>query len=275
MVWDRIHSDWSVELNVVRSTDGGESWSAPTAFSRHAGGIGHSAAVGPDGALYVMCVGGEEVFLVASRDGGATVDEPVPVTRATPSGGEHTWAARDFPRACGLPVVQVDPRSGRLLVVWGDYRFGDSDILCATSDDGGRTWSEPVRVNDDDAGNGRDQVMHWFALDPVDGSANVLFFDRRDDPENLRAVITLARSTDGGKTFVNHGLSEPLDPKAACLGDYIGIAARDGRVYAAWPENLTGPRPDPQVVTSGDMTLDEREWPWGPTELRVASLDFR
>jgi hypothetical protein len=273
MVWDRIKSDWAVELNIVKSMDGGETWSNPRVISRHDGGIGHTTTVGADGAIYVMYVTDNEIFVTASRDRGATFDEPVHVTRSTPSSGQ-TWAASDFPRACGLPVVQVDPSSGRVFGVWGDHRFGDSDILCTTSDDGGRTWSEPVRVNDDQRGNGRDQVMHWFAVDPIDGSANVVFFDRRDDPENLRPRITLARSTDGGRTFANHALSDSLDPNAACLGDYIGIAACDGRVYAAWPENLGEPRPDLHVVTSGDMTLDERDWPWGPTALRVASIEF-
>ena len=124
------------------------------------------------------------------------------------AGGAEVDVRRNFPRPGGWPVVAIDPRgSGRLFVVWGDYRRRPR-IVCATSEDSGRTWTEPVRVNDDPRGNGKDQSMQWLAVDPTDGAAYVVFYDRRDDPDNVSATVTLARSTDGGRTFTNYAWSD-------------------------------------------------------------------
>jgi hypothetical protein len=146
-------------------------------------------------------------------------------------------------RADGFPQIAIDPRSGKLFVTWADYRNGDVDVFCATSTDRGRNWSRPVRVNTDSLHDGADQFFQWLAVDPIDGSASVVFYDRRDDPSNRRAVVTLARSTDGGQTFANYAWSEaPFDPGGTFLGDYVGITALDGRVYAGWTETEPAPR---------------------------------
>jgi hypothetical protein len=55
------------------------------------------------------------------------------------------------PTATSVAVMRsTDPVSGRLHVVWQDARFtgGQADsIALSSSDDGGRTWSAPIRVN--------------------------------------------------------------------------------------------------------------------------------
>ena len=62
-------------------------------------------------------------------------------------------------------------------------------------------------MNDDPVGNGAAQFFTWMAVDPVDGSVNVVFYDRRDLAGTLTG-LTLARSTDGGQTFVNHQIDQ-------------------------------------------------------------------
>ena len=112
-----------------------------------------------------------------------------------------------------------------------DPRNGDPDVFVISSRDGGETWSAPTRVNDDPLKNGRVQFFTWMSVDPVDGSVNVVFYDRRDTEGALTKVI-LARSVDGGKTFVNHKIDQPAfacDPKVF-FGDYTGISAYNGRV---------------------------------------------
>ena len=41
-----------------------------------------------------------------------------------------------------------------------------------------------------------------MAVDPQSGAVNLIFYDRRTD--NEKTTVTLARSTDGGKTFQNY-----------------------------------------------------------------------
>jgi hypothetical protein len=71
----------------------------------------------------------------------------------------------------------------------------------------------------------------------VDGSANVIFYDRRQDPQNRTQVVVLARSTDAGRTFKNYAwTSEPFEASGIFFGDYTGLAAAGGRVYGVWME---------------------------------------
>ncbi len=92
-------------------------------------------------------------------------------------------------------------------------------------------------------GNGKDQFFTSMAVDPADGSVNIVFFDRRDWGDT-RTGLTLARSIDGGQNFVNHKIDqEPFAcTPGAFFGDYIGIDARSGRVVAAYPHFLKGNR---------------------------------
>jgi len=70
-----------------------------------------------------------------------------------------------------------------------------------------------------------------MAVDPVDGSVNVVFYDRRDTTGTM-TKLTMARSVDGGQTFVNHAIEQPAFacPPGVFFGDYSSIAAYDGRV---------------------------------------------
>ena len=70
-----------------------------------------------------------------------------------------------------------------------------------------------------------------MAVDPVDGSLNTVFYDRRET-EGTWTRLTMARSTDGGRTFINHQINqEPFScNERVFFGDYTGIAAYNGRV---------------------------------------------
>jgi hypothetical protein len=90
-------------------------------------------------------------------------------------------------------------------------------------------------VNSDPVHNGADQFMQWLAVDTLDGSVNVMFYDRRTDAENRKATVVLARSTDRGRSFTNYSWDPTsFDPEEEFIGDYSGIAALGGRVYGAW-----------------------------------------
>ena len=112
---------------------------------------------------------------------------------------------------------------------------GDPDVFVMSSRDRGATWSSPVRVNDDPVKNGKVQFFTWMAVDPADGSINIIFYDRRDST-GTQTQLTMARSVDGGRSFVNHKIDLP--PFSASnrvfFGDYGGISAYQGRVVPAF-----------------------------------------
>jgi hypothetical protein len=165
------------------------------------------------------------------------------------------FQVEDVARSNGFPQIGVDARAGRkarLYLSWSDYRNGDTDVFVSSSSDLGRTWGKAVRVNDDPVHDGADQFFQWMAVDPVDGSVNVLFYDRRGDPRNRDATVTLARSTDGGRSFGNDAwTTQAFNPERAFLGDYTGIAARDGRVYGIWTVKTPNAGPRGLIIQIG------------------------
>ncbi|MFY9531332.1 MAG: hypothetical protein WBC04_22770 [Candidatus Acidiferrales bacterium] len=260
-----------------RSTDGGASWSTPIEISMHEGlprddngsVEGFDGVVAPDGTLDVIWADGNEIVMASSSDGGRTF---------TPSRKILDVAAPYFKvenvyRSNGFPQIDIDPHSGRLFVTWADYRNGDVDVFCSTSMDQGRTWSSAVRVNSDPAHDGADQFFQWMAVDPTDGAAYVIFYDRRDDPANKLAKIVLARSTDGGANFINYAWTqEPFDAREDFIGDYTGVAAFGGRVYGVWTEERARPKPVAKPGPEDAQDIPARRM--HTTIVLVSSADF-
>jgi hypothetical protein len=256
-------TEFSLTKSIIlfsRSNNGGISWSQPFEISSHEGlprddnGAveGFDAAAAPNGMLYAVWADGNSIVFTSSRDGGITFSPSRKILDTAPL----YFNVEGVERANGFPQIAVDSHSGRIFVTWADYRNGDIDVLCSTSADRGRNWSRPVRVNSDAIHDGADQFFQWLAVDPSDGSADVLFYDRRDDPENRKAIVALARSTDGGQSFSNYAWSEtPFDPDDAFIGDYTGIAALNGRVYGAWAETIARPRSGPAGKVSTVVKL--------------------
>ena len=121
-------------------------------------------------------------------------------------------------------------------------------------------------MNNDAPHNGRDQFFQWLAVDPVDGSENVIFCDRRADPDNRSYYMTLARSTDGGRTFQNYAWStQPSDPKDVFTGDYMGIAAYGRKVWGIWARTATAEEQAAESVVPVSNAIDPSEDTAKPT----------
>jgi len=228
----------------ARSKDSGKSFSVPHRISETPGDcldssntvMGAVPAVGPKGEVYVVWAGPKGLAFVKSTDGGWTFGKEKILT-VTPGGWDFN--VKGIFRCNGMPMTCIDvsagPNRGTIYVSWTDLRNGDPDVFVISSRDGGDTWCKPVRVNDDPKGNGKEQFFTWMAVDPVDGAVNIVFYDRRDSDDE-KTGLTLARSIDGGKTFVNHKIKQEafVCQKRAFFGDYIGIDAYGGRVVAMY-----------------------------------------
>lgn len=282
-------TSWSlVDSRIVlsRSTDDGKSWSTPMEIDQHPGlprddnGAleGFDGAVGADSTLYAVWSEGDDIQFTTSRDGGKSFARVKNILHTAPV----MFAVNDFDRANGFPQIAVDAHSGNykhayLYVTWSDYRNGDIDVFCARSVDGGKKWSVPVRVNDDPIHNGADQFFQWLTVDPVTGAISIIFYDRRKDPENNKTLVTLARSTDGGKSFQNYAWSQKpfVASQEDFMGDYSGITSFNNRVYGAWAEDTAEKEKKEMPARSKNSSEESKEDHTGDhTIVRVGVADF-
>jgi Neuraminidase (sialidase) len=226
-----------------RSTDGGVTWSKPIKLNSVSGlprddnGAleGFDGVVAPDGTLYAIWDDRDGVMMVESHDGGVSFSKERRILQTGPG----YFGITSVSRSNGFPQIGIDPRTGKVYVAWSDYTNGDVDIFISYSSDRGRNWSAPVRVNNDPIHNGNDQFFQWMAVDPVSGAVNLVFYDRRTD--NKQTTVTLARSTDGGKTFNNYMLDdEAFEAEGDFLGDYLALAAYGNKIFAAWAHEVHG-----------------------------------
>jgi hypothetical protein len=274
------------DLLFSSSTDGGITWSSPIKLSSVSGlprddnGAleGFHGIVDTDGTLYTIWDGRDGIMMAVSHDGGVSFSKERLIIPAGPG----YFGITGVSRSNGFPQIGLDPHGiedksgaqatgkkndvragkhgGRLYIAWSDYSNGDVDVFVSSSVDHGKTWSTPVRVNTDPIHNGRDQFFQWMAVDPQSGAVNLVFYDRRID--NEETTVTLARSTDGGKTFQNY----TWDPDAFVaegdfLGDYLAITAFGNKVFGAWAHETS----EQGKNERGKKTR---------TVLRVGSADF-
>jgi hypothetical protein len=139
------------------------------------------------------------------------------------------------------------PHRGRLYLSYADAvntTTSNLNIFVRFSDDDGKTWSQPVKVNDD-SGN----TVHFFpaiAVDQSTGNLAIAWYDTRNDAgRNTNVQVFASVSTDGGLTFlpnvqVSSGSSNAIrnnDTMGNDFGDYLGVAYSHGVFYPAWADN--------------------------------------
>lgn len=242
----------TAHIVVSRSLDGGNTWSPPLAVSPPLEGNvfnqGNTPAVGPGGEVYVTWIdfGTSRLFFTSSRDKGQVWSPPRAIRsiEALPASLPNS----EF-RTPTLTSMAVDhsrgPARGTVYIAWPDAGAGNGDILLMRSADGGATWSEPVRVNDDTGS--ADQFFPSVAVAP-NGRVDVVFYDRRDDPANKLLTLYYAFSVDGGQTFENVRVGDVLfdgdlgfhQSGAPFLGDYLGVASTNDTAHAFWADTRHG-----------------------------------
>lgn len=236
----------STHILFSTSSNQGNTWSEPIRINQIGGDCidddktveGAVPCVGLNGEVYVAWAVNDKIYFDYSTDAGKTWQAQDIVATDIPSG----WAIDipDINRVNGMPVTGCDispksPYKGTIYINWSDQRNGkdDTDIWLVKSNDGGKTWTKPKRVNDD--GAGKHQFFNWIAVDPITGYIYIVFYDRRNYNDS-QTDVWLATSTDGGETFKNEKISEkPFKPnKFTFFGDYNNISAYKGVVRPIW-----------------------------------------
>ena len=247
------------DIRFARSTDGGKTFSPATTVhpdpgyptSHHF----HHMTVGPDGTVYVSWLDGTardaarqamaasdaehahatmshaaashhemhgdddlpgtELRLTYSRDGGQTFAEPVVVAQGTCQ--------------CCRTAMATDS-AGHLYLAWRHiFADGSRDMALATSSDGGRSFSPPVRVHAD--GWQIDGCPHAGPSLGVDdaGVVHVVWYSG----EQSAPGVFYARSHDGGTSFGERTTLAARVPVAQ-----VGAATEGPATFIVWEDPL-------------------------------------
>jgi len=232
-------------------------------------------AIGPTGQVMQVCT------LTESGQGGGRLFVNLDLDGLGPAGfGDRVFVAEthvggfDFIPPQRDRSIDAEPglawdrtggaRNGRVYLVYTKEIQNESDntdIFVRFSDDNGATWSQGVRVNDDQTPNS--QFLPKIALDQTSGNVAAVWYDARrdlgtggagdtDGIANDDAQLWGAFSTDGGATFganvqISAGTSNSHDSgNGIDYGDYSGLAFYGGKARPAWSDNSnsTGTNPD-------------------------------
>lgn len=295
-------------IKVIRSEDGGRSWSAPVRIngSERERVVAPSPAVGPGGELYVLYLdlgedrldyhgehrgrggptyaGTWQLVLARSADRGESWEESVVEDELVPS-------ERFIVFTPPYPAIAVDQDSGRTYAGFQDSREGDPDVYVWSLESGGDDWEGPVRVNETQVGDGSTQYRPALSVAP-NGRLDLVYYDRREDPKDILNEVSYQASFDEGESFServpisDESFSSRIgfgsDRGLPDLGSRLGLVSTDERAMAVWSDTRAGTlRTSKQDIARGLVGVSdpprlagwlEAVLRWGGVALIVAGL---
>jgi hypothetical protein len=236
--WTRF-VDGTNKIILSRSVNHGASWSTPVQINPESqnGAIqGSQVAVGPAGQVYVAYEvffkgGVRQHFLAKSTDGGQRFTTPAAIT---PLFNDLSFTSSY--RKNSFPAFAVSPANGNVYDVYADQPNATvgAEIEFILSSNGGVSFTSPVVINDDSAG---EQFMPAVTVDSS-GVIHASWFDTRRSPSNTSLYDIFATfSKDTGGTFAPNAqvTSTLIDADSVSfIGDYAGIAAAGGFAHPVW-----------------------------------------
>ncbi|MCP4583860.1 MAG: exo-alpha-sialidase [candidate division Zixibacteria bacterium] len=280
-VWDRFSASQSYTgIVCATSVDNGLTFSEPVAVSAYDYDYVQwpTVTVGPTSTVYVAWYDHRtprRISFARSYDYGVSFTPEQGIITLDSAYTTLNGSILCFPfPAMACDVYPGSDHFGNLYIIYADGE-SDWDIWCRRSADGGISWSDKVRVNDDPMANGCDQFHPWLSIDN-DGAIHVCFLDRRDDPGNMLYNVYYTKSVDGGLTWeANQRVSTvSSDPGQAALagllGEYIGISVWNGEVQMVWTDirnlnqDVYSARITPSISLEylpGDVNMANGAWP--------------
>lgn len=151
----------------------------------------------------------------------------------------------------GQAYITIDssggPTHGNVYLLASVVRHSNPDpmdVMITRSEDGGLTWSDPIRVNNDLSFSN----YNWMSTISVapDGRLDVVWLDTRDNPGTVLSRLYYAYSLDAGNTWSeNYPLSESFDPHVGWpqqdkMGDYFEMFSDENGAHLAWAATFNG-----------------------------------
>jgi len=252
-------------IELVQSSDGGATWSAPLIIAQGCNAApdfvhvqGSQVGVDTAGNVYVVwesflgpTARTRALAISVSNTHGSAFGVPVTISNVIQT-GDGNGLQGGF-RNNEFPMLAIDRASGALWVAWNDGRafamrdaeapdglYHFADVLVSRSVSGGTSWSAPMLVSPPQAPHvfgsnvlGTDHYQPGIAVDKA-GTVGVCWYDRRADPANFKFGRACAISTNAGVTWAqNFFVNGNWSPWHATdvfinpfyLGDYDSVAS--------------------------------------------------
>lgn len=268
VAWTNAGGLYDAEIGFSVSTDGGDIWTVNEDISSDVNAGSHNQGVnlstGPNGEVYAVWAiydswpsGGSDesaIGMTASFDGGVTW-EPARRIISNIRGIRATGTSKNM-RVNSFPVATVDNSNGAdngaIYVTWSNIgtpgiNTGDNiDVYIIKSTNHGNTWSNPLKVNNDETGLGKQHFFPWITCDPTNGILSMIYYDDRN-VDTAQCEVYCTNSVDGGSSWEEFKVSDVSFTPAPIpglvdkyMGDYLGIHAKNGMVYPIWTDNRLG-----------------------------------
>ncbi len=206
-------------------------------------------AIGPNGEVYVVGEGYDSEIIVAKS---TTANNPaLPASFESYSEVDLDGEMQIYPSVnpeglMGQADIDVDVSGGvghgNVYVLASVYRYSNGDpgdVMFARSTNGGQSWDEAIRINDDDFTSD----CQWFGNLSVapNGRIDVTWLDTRNSPGNsVWSQLYYAYSLDQGENWsANFEISEAFDPHIGWpqqqkMGDYFDMRSDELSAHLAW-----------------------------------------
>ena len=250
-----------------RSFDHGQTWESPRRYQLIGGGtvepVFGTVAIGPDSEVYIAGIpngySAHAIWVIRSdnaRDPGASPTWRLSTIDPT-NGYFILLGGLGSPNPEGLLSqvwIDVDrsggPTHGNVYVLAPIRKAFDgsthlTDLAFFRSTDGGVTWSDPIRINDDPLDGNDWRWMSTMAVAP-NGRIDVTWNDTRNSHQRYLSELYYAFSTDGGETWsTNTPLGPMWDssigwPNQNKIGDYSDMVSDKVGAFLAYAATYNG-----------------------------------
>jgi hypothetical protein len=260
LAWSRFISPFPVVFSFT--SNGGNNWTALQQINASIGGhqsLGAGIAAGPNGVVYVtwasviLSFPFNEDFLGFASSSNGGVNWVIAETAIDINGIKTSSLAPWGIRVNSYPGTDVDKtggsRSGWIYIVTAEKNHSpagsDPDIVFFRSTNGGSSWSQGIRVNQDPINNGKVQYFPAMRVDES-GGINIVYYDNRNTTQDSMSVY-LSRSTNGGNSWSDYSVSNHRFKPQSIVGagtgnqgDNIGITSGNGKHFPVWMDNSAG-----------------------------------
>jgi IPT/TIG domain len=270
VIWyNRLPAVVSRPAYVNRRTGPTGAWQAPVQVSgaeTTGTAIGGDVTTNSSGDVFAMWpdTGSRSLWVAKSTDGGASFGSPVAIATTFASfnlgvpsfsqqqahillsAGAYSTAVKDL-----VYAVWTDLTGGPGCSSTADAPGNDVSSACKTriwfsrSTDGGVTWAPATKINDQASLN--DQFNPRLAVDHINGSVAVIYYDTVDDPGRLKTDVWYQTSADDGVTWsvaakVTTAQTDETVASANAdqYGDYNGLSGSAGTFFPSWTDRRNG-----------------------------------